>query len=226
MIPFIKRYVFHNFTLKVSSLLLAGGIWFMIYPDEEPAEVALRAPIVFQHMPTQLEISSETIPEAQIRVRGPERVIRRLQANEVHAEIDLAGAKAGERTFDLTSQQVRHPRDVIVVQVVPSQLHLAFDTRLTRQVEIHPRVTGIFADGEQIVKADADPQRITITGPKGHVEKVEAATTDPVDATGTRGSAVFTTNVYVPDPLVQVVEPTSTIRVTVTVQKITTAPSH
>jgi YbbR domain-containing protein len=226
MIPFFKRYVLHNFTLKVSSLLLAGGIWFMISPDEEPAEVALRAPIVFQHMPSQLEISSETIPEAQIRVRGPERVIRRLQANEVHAEIDLAGAKAGERTFDLTSQQVRHPRDVIVVQVVPSQLHLAFDTRLTRQVEIRPRVTGTFADGEQIVKADADPQRITITGPKSHVERVEAATTDPVDATGTRGSAVFTTNVYVPDPLVQVVEPTSTIRVTVAVQKIGTSPSH
>lgn len=224
MIPFFKRYVLHNFTLKISSLVLAGALWFTISPDEEPAEVALRAPIVFQHVPSHLEVSSETIPEAQIRVRGPERVIRRLQANEVHAEIDLAGTKAGERTFDLTSQQVRHPRDIVVVQVVPSQLHLTFDTRLTRQVEIHPRVTGVFADGEQIVKADADPQRITITGPKGHVEKVEAATTDPVDATGTRGSAVFTTNVYVPDPLVQVVEPTSTIRVTVTVQKIGTAP--
>lgn len=226
MTPFFKRYILHNFTLKVSSLLLAAGLWFMISPDEEPAEVALRAPIVFQHMPSLLEISSETISEAQIRVRGPERVIRRLQANEVHAEIDLAGTKAGERTFDLTSQQVRHPRDVVVVQVVPSQLHLAFDTRLTRQVEIRPRVTGSFADGEQIVKADADPLRITITGPKGHVERVEAATTDPVDATGTRGSAVFTTNVYVPDPLVQVVEPTSTIRVTVTVQKAASAPSH
>ncbi len=222
MIPFFKRYVLHNFTLKVSSLLLAAGLWFMISPDEEPAEVALRAPIVFQHMPSHLEISSETISEAQIRVRGPERVIRRLQANEVHAEIDLAGAKAGERTFDLTSQQVRHPRDVVVVQVVPSQLRLAFDTRLTRQVEIHPRVTGI----SDTFKAEADPHSITITGPKSHVERVEAATTDPVDATGTTGSAVFTTNVYVPDPLVQVVEPTSAIRVTVTMQKAGSAPSH
>jgi diadenylate cyclase len=165
------------------------------------------------------------IPEAQIRVRGPERVIRQLQANEIHAEIELADVKPGERTFELTSLQVRHPRDVTVVQVVPSQLHLAFDTRLTRDVEIHPRVTGNFADGDQIVKVDADPPRITVTGPRQHVEKIDAATTDPIDATGTRGSAVFSTNVYVPDPLVQVLQ-SSAIHVTVLVQKVGSASSH
>jgi YbbR domain-containing protein len=225
MIELLKRSVLHNFWLKTLSLLLAAGLWWQISPDEQPAEVSLHAPVVFQHVPQHLEISSETIPEAQIRVRGPERVIRQLQASEVHAEIDLGDAKAGERTFDLTSQQVRHPSDITVVQVVPSQLHLSFDTRLTRDVEIHPRVTGNFASGEQIAKVDVDPPRITITGPKHHVEKVDAATTDPLDATGTRGSAVFTTNVYVPDPLVQVVQPTS-IRVTVMVEKVGASPAH
>lgn len=225
MIGFLRRYVLQNFGLKVLSLLLAAGLWFMISRGEEPAEVALRAPIVFQNVPPQIEISSESIPEAQIRVRGPERVIRQLQASEVHAEISLAGVKPGDRTFDLTSELVRHPPDVEVRQVLPSQLHLSFDTRLTREVEIHPRVTGSFADGEQIVKVDADPSRITIIGPRHHVEKVDAATTDPVDASGTRGSAVFTTNVYVGDPLVQVVQPTS-IRVTVIVQKAGTGSAR
>jgi YbbR domain-containing protein len=218
MIAWFKRYVLHNFGLKLLSLVLATGLWFLISPDEQPAEVALRAPVVFQHVPPHLEISSESIPEAQIRVRGPERVIRQLQPNEVHAEIDLSGAKPGERTFDLTSQQVRRPGDVRVVQVVPSQLHLTFDTRLTRDVQIHPRVTGVFDEGEEIVKCQADPASITITGPKDHVERVYAATTDPVDATGTKGTAVFTTNAYVSDPLVQVLQ-TTAIRVTVTVEQ-------
>jgi hypothetical protein len=223
MMAFFKRWVLHNLGLKVLSLLLATGLWFLISPDEQPAEVALHAPIVFQHVPTQLEISSESIPEAQIRVRGPERVIRQLQANEIHAEIELADAKAGDRTYDLTSQQVRHPRDVTVVQVVPSQLHLAFDTRLTREVEIVPKVVGDFAPDER--KVEADPPRITITGPRHHVENILAATTDPVDATGTRGKAIFNTNVFVSDPLVQVLQPTS-IRVTVIVQKVGSATTH
>jgi len=225
MSGFFKRYIFHNFGLKILSLLLATGLWFMISRDEQPAEVAVRAPVVFQHVPPSLEISSETVPEAQIRVRGPERTIRSLRNNEVQAEIDLAGVKSGDRTFDLTSHEVRHPRELEVEQVVPSQLHLSFDTRLTRQVDVVPRVTGRFADGYDIVDKKADPARITITGPRHHVEKIGSATTDLIDATGTLGTAVFMTNVYVPDPLVQV-EQAPTIRVSVTVQKIGAPTSH
>ena len=213
MISFFKRYVLHNLGLKVLSLLLATGLWVAIARDPV-AEVAIRVPIEFLHVADNLEISSEVIPEAQIRVRGPGRFVRQLRSTDVHAELDLRNAKPGERTFDLTSQEIRRPQDLEVVQVVPSQVHLAFDTRLTREVEIHPRVTGTFVAGLQIAKVEVDPERITITGPRHHVEKVDSATTDPVDASGTRTRATFATNVYVADPLVQVAQPTS-IHVTV-----------
>ena len=225
MTGFVKRYVFHNFGLKVISLILATGLWFIISRDEQPAEIALRSPIVFQHVPPDLEVSSESVPEALIRVRGPERVIRGLRANEVQAEIDLADSKPQERTFELTTQQVRHPKDVEVKQIVPSQLHLVFDTRLTKEVDVRPRVTGTFGEGEQIVKVNAEPARITIVGPRRRVEKIDSATTDPVDATGTRGNAVFTTSVYVADPMVQI-DGAASIQVRVFVQKPGSDASH
>ena len=218
MMAFLRRWVLHNFWLKVLSLLIATGLWLAISPDQELAEVAVRVPIEFQHVPAHLEISSITIPEAQIRVRGPERLIRGLRSTDIHAELELGDAKPGERTFDLTAQQIRHDRELHVVQVVPGQVHLSFDTRLTREVEIHPRVTGNFVEGEQIGKVVVDPARISITGPKHHVEMVDAATTDPVDASGTRTQATFVTNVYVPDALVQVVQ-SAPVRVTVIMEK-------
>jgi YbbR domain-containing protein len=222
LINFFKRYVLHNLGLKVLSLLLAAGLYWAIARDPV-AEVAIRVPIEFLHVGDNIEISSEQIPEAQIRVRGPGRFIRQLRATDVHAELDLRDAKPGERTFDLTAQEIHPPQDVEVVQVVPSQVHLAFDTRLTREVEIHPRVTGTFVAGLQIAKVEVDPERITITGPRHHVERVDSATTDPVDASGTRSRQTFTTNVYVADPLVQVVQPTS-IHVTVVME--TAAATH
>ena len=225
MINLFRRYVIHNFGLKVLSLLLATGLWVVVSPDEQPAEVAVRAPIEFEDVPDTLEISSETIPEAQIRVRGPERLVRQLRSQDVRAHIDLADAKPGERTFDLTAQEIQRPREVSVVQVVPSQVHLSFDTRLTRDVEIRPRVTGSFLPGEQIVKVEADPPKITVTGPRQHVERLDSAITDPVDASGITGRVTFTTNVYVSDPLVQVVQPVL-IHVTVTVEKLTGGSGH
>jgi YbbR domain-containing protein len=225
MMSFCRRWVLHNFWLKVLSLLLATGLWLAISPDQEPAEVAVRVPIEFQHVPPHLEISSITIPDAQIRVRGPERLIRELRSGDIHAELELGDAKPGDRTFDLTAQQVRHQRDLTVVQVVPGQVHLSFDTRLTRDVKIRPRVTVNLAAGEQIGKVLMDPDSITITGPRNHVEAVDAATTDPVDASGTQTQATFVTNVYVPDALVQVVKPMP-VRVTVIMQKNPAAVSH
>jgi YbbR domain-containing protein len=224
MMGFLRRWVFHNFWLKILSLLIATGLWLAISPDQEPAEVAVRVPIEFEHVPQHLEINSVTIPEAQIRVRGPERIIRDLRSTDIHADIDLADAKPGDRTFDLTAQQIRHQRDLHVVQVVPGQVHLSFDTRLTREVEIHPRVTGDFLSGEQIAKVLVDPETITVTGPKHHVEMMDAASTDPVDASGTTNQATFVTNAYVADPLVQVVQPTP-VRVTVIMNKAAAAGS-
>jgi YbbR domain-containing protein len=224
MIKFLRRWVLHNFWLKILSLLIATGLWLAIAPDEETAEVAVRVPIEFQHVPQHLEINSVTIPEAQIRVRGPERMIRQLRSTDIHAELELGDAKPGERTFDLTAEQIRHQRDLHIVQVVPGQVHLSFDMRLTREVKIHPKVIGNFA-GEQIARVTVDPESITITGPQHHVEAVDAATTDPVDASGVTTQSTFVTNVYIPDALVQVVQPTP-VRVTVFMEKSTEAGGH
>jgi len=210
---FFQRIFVHNIGLKLVSLLLAIGLWTVVSRDPI-AEVEMRVPIEFHNLPDNLEIDSASFTEAQIRVRGPERVIHRLQAADLHAEIDLASVQSGERTFDLTSRQVRVPQDLEVVQIIPGQFHLSFDNRETRTVEVRPRVTGNFASGLRVKQVTADPSSVMITGPRHRVEAVEDATTDPVDVSGVMTRASFVTQAFVPDPLIQVVHPTP-IRVTV-----------
>jgi YbbR domain-containing protein len=120
----------------------------------------------------------------------------------------------------LNPRRIRVPDGIEVVQAVPSQMRLSFDARATRQVEIKPRVIGTFASGYRIEKVQANPNTITIIGPARHVQDVEAAVTDPVDATGVVGSATFVTHAYVADPLVRLADP-NPIHVTVTTQKNT-----
>jgi YbbR domain-containing protein len=222
MIDFLQRYVFAHFGYKVISLGLAVGLWWAVAHDPV-AEVGVTVPVEFHRIPSNLEISSVNIPEAQVRVRGPERLIHELRAQEVHVEVDLAGVKPGERTFDLTAQQVHLPRDLDVMQVVPSQVRLGFDVGLTREVEVRPRVIGTFAPGFGIAQVLAEPATVSISGPKQRVEAVEAATTDPVDVSGNMGRGTFVTNAFVPDPLVQIVRP-APIRVTVIMEKVAAEP--
>ncbi len=223
MIDLLQRYVFAHFGYKVVSLALAVGLWWAVSHDPV-AEVEVSVPIEFHRIPQNLEISSVNIPEALVRVRGPERVIHNMRPQEVHVEVDLAGVKPGERTFDLTAQQVHLPYQLEVTQVVPGQVRLSFDAGLTREVEVRPRVIGTFAPGYRIATVKAEPDKISISGPMQRVQAVEAATTDPVDVSGTMGRGSFVTNTFVADPLVQVVRP-APIRVTVTMEKVPAEPT-
>src|ERR1700733_14994154 len=213
MAGWVRRVFVQNFFFKFISLLLAIGLWLAV-ARSPIAEIEIRVPIEFRNLPDNLEIDSASFTTAEVRLRGPERAIHHLDPTDVRAEVDLSNVQPGERTFDLTARHVRVPQELEVVQIIPGQFYLSFDSRDTRTIEVHPRVTGNFASGMRVSQVNADPSSVTVTGPRGRVEALEAAGTDPVDASGTMTSASFLTQVYVADPLIQVVHP-KPIRVTV-----------
>ncbi len=220
-----RKYVLHNLGLKVLALLSAIALWYAV-AREPVAEIGFSVPIEFQHVPEALEITSEAVPEAQIRVRGPQRIIREVAASDVHPVIDLAGARTGERSYELNAARIGVPRGVQVVQVVPAQFLVSLDRRATRQVQVHPRVTGTLPPGYRLETVTSEPSMITITGPEGRVNAVEEAITDPVDASGVMDRMTTPVSAYVNDPLVRVVGPAQ-VRVTVTTGKTNgTAGTH
>ena len=211
----LRSLIRNNFWLKLISIALATGLWLAVKHDPS-SEVAVEVPVEFHNIPENLEISSENIPRAQVRMRGPERIVHRLQSSDIHVEVELGGVKSGERTFDLSARQVHLPRELEVEQIIPGQLRLTFDTRLNRQVKIQPRV--IPSTGYKIL---VEPSQVTVSGPRKRVEAVEAAITDLVDISGVMARTTFVTNAYATDPMVQVINPTP-VRVTVIPEKIHT----
>jgi len=210
---FFKRYVARNLLLKLIALASAVLLWSAV-AREPMVETAYSVPIELHQVPPNLEITTADIPLAQVRLRGPERRVRQLTPADVHPVINLAGTGTGEHTYDLTASQVRVPYRIEVVQVTPSEVHIGFDRSLVRQIEIHPRVTGQFEKGFGVVRVTEDPATITVIGPQAHVQAAGPAITDPIDVSGIRGAATFTTNAYVPDPLVREINPVQ-IHVTV-----------
>lgn len=217
MRDFFRKYIFNNLWLKLVALALAFLLWWAVAHDPT-VQAPIVAPLELQNAPENLEMSVEGPTQVKIRVRGPERTVRRLTPADVQVILDLTGVRAGERTFDLTAKQVRLPDAVEVVQIEPSQIHLTFDRSATRTVEVRPRVIGSLVTGYHIANVAADPSTINIVGPEHRVDDAGEAITDPVDATGVVGSATFTTHAYVTDPLVRVQKP-QPIHVTVTTAK-------
>jgi YbbR domain-containing protein len=203
MISRLRHLIFDHATLKLVSLIIAILMWYGVAHDPV-AEVSIRVPIEFTRPPKGLDYSSDVIPLALLRLRGPARVLRDLPEENVHAMIDLRDAVPGEHTYDLTPYQIQVPHEVEVVQVTPSRLRIVFDTRATRQVAVKPRIVGTLPAGYRIESVNTDPALLTISGPAKHVNAVENAMTDTVDVTGVAGQASFETMAYLPDPLVHI----------------------
>jgi YbbR domain-containing protein len=214
---FFRRVFVHNIGLKLLSLVIAVFLWTAI--SREPhAEVTLTVPIEFHNAPDNLEINSENIQQVQVRAAGAAGAVHSISTADVHAFVNLDATIPGEHTYDL---HVRVPRDVEVVQVIPSQFRISFDNRASRRVDVRPRVIGATAPGFRLEEVKVEPTSVMISGPEKRVNAIEAVITDPVDASGVMGHASFNTHIFVSDPLVRLMGP-STARVTV----VTDTRSH
>jgi YbbR domain-containing protein len=212
-----RGYVLENFWLKLLALLVAVLIWWAVTRDPD-AEIVFTVPIEFHHRPEHLVFSSETVPQAQVRLRGPARELRNLPQSEIQPIIDLQRVNPGVQTFSLDTSRIRVPRGVEVVQVIPSQLRLTFDVPARRQVKVEPRVVGTPAAGRSITAVLVEPATVWIDGPAHRVNAIENAVTDPVDANGIVDRATRLTSVAVADPLVRILHP-GPVRVTVITEK-------
>jgi YbbR domain-containing protein len=201
MIGRIRHFLFDNLSLKLASLIIALLMWYGVARDPV-AEISLQIPVEFIRPPKELDYISDMIPQAQIRLRGPARLLRDLPQGNVRVVVDLKGAVPGEHTYDITPDEIKVPHGVEVMQVTPSRLRLLFDEHQTRQVAVKPRVVGTLPPGYRLESVTANPAMLTITGPARHVNAIEYALTDAVDATGVAGEASFETMAYLPDPLV------------------------
>lgn len=214
---FFRKYVVRNLALKIVALAVAIFLWWSVGNDPI-VEIPITVPLEFHHAPDNLDMTSSSPLQAEITMRGPERLLRTITPAEVHAIINLDGVSGGERTFDITPKQVHLPHNVEVVQVVPAQIQVTFDRNAVRTVAVEPRVIGTLLSGYEITGVTADPAKIAIVGPERRLETISSALTDPVDASGVVGTATFTTHAYAADPLVRVQNP-QPVHVTVTTAK-------
>ncbi len=214
---FFYRLFVRDFWLKLVALMLAFLFWRAVANDPQ-AETTINVPLELHRIPDGLEISSETISEVQLRLRGAASKIRELRPREVHVELDLANTPSGEHTFELTPRQAHPPSGIEVLQVLPAQYRISLDRHATKMVEVRPHVLGTFASDRHIAQVMTDPMWVKIAGPAHRLAEVESASTDPIDASGTMARETFVTRPYVADPLVQISNP-QPIRVTVVMQE-------
>jgi YbbR domain-containing protein len=170
-----------NWHLKLLSALLACALWV----------AATSEGVIVQDLTVPVEISLKdgltlvgTYPtNGEVRLRGPETVLRRIDPlrHEMELLVDLTHATPGERTVHLDGGNlVGLPRGIEVAQITPNRLSLSVDEALTVEIPVEVSFVGEPPPGYFFYGSRAAPETLTIEGPRGLVEALTVMPTDPI----------------------------------------------
>lgn len=125
---FFRRLFFHNWHLKLFSLILAFLLWAS-YTSESQVEIGYLVPVEFSGVSEVLELSGDVPAQVHIRLRGRSAVLRRLTPADLAVTVSLDATPAGDTLILLSRQQIDLPPGVEVVRFSPSQIRIRLVSR-------------------------------------------------------------------------------------------------
>ena len=189
----------HHIGLKFVSIALAALLWVAV-SGEQTVERALRIPLEFTNLPSQLEVVGDAPNVVDVRVRGSSGALNRIGNGELVAVLDLRSARAGQRLFHLGGDDVRTPFGVDVVQVNPSTISMSFEPSGSKVIPVVPTIEGKPADGFVVGTVTAEPSTVEVLGPVSVLGKLTQAITEPVSINGASAPVTEDVNIGTPDP--------------------------
>jgi diadenylate cyclase len=210
------RFLTRNLIWKLFALVVAFGIWLNVASEPE-LEIIVSVPVEYNNIPKDLEISSTIVESIEVEARGPAGQLRSLNDSHVAEIVDFANVKSpGQRTFTLTSAQLKLPRGIHLIRTIPEQLRFQFEKRITRAVPVKVELSGKAPAGVSVAIVDIEPPDLTITGPESHVLNSKPLQADPFDLTGVDADTVRKLAVYAAEPEVRILNaPQVTVKIRV-----------
>lgn len=174
----IRKYILHDWKLKVLSLVLAVMLWFAIsHVGESKMSISVR--VLPQNLGKEFMITNIDTDDVLVMINGPVSILKNLRPRDVKVPVDLAEAKGGRYTMTIRKTDIVVPKGVRVEGVKPENLVVEIE----RAIEKHLKV---------IVKLDPKwmrvyrvkswyPRYVVVEGSKESLEKRNSVETIPVD---------------------------------------------
>jgi len=167
-------------------------------PDEKTIE---RVPVRLAAVPKSVAVIKQEIREVTVKLRGPTRLLRDIDAPSLVAEISLDGAQAPAQgsdvaTFFLLRENIRQVAGlgasatlapgIELLEVKPKAVPLTLDRMSTRSLPVEAVLEGAPAEDHEITEKRVIPDKVSVRGPQSVLKELKAIETVPILITGLR----------------------------------------
>lgn len=190
----MKKKIFRNWGLKLSSLLLAFILWFLAAQINNPKDTVTFSGIQVRLTNTELLDQEDKVYEimensdvVRVTIRAPKSVTRDLRASDIVAVADVS------KLTDINTIAISYS-----IQGLPSTsydtikgdhdvVRLNVEDRASKWIRVQNQTVGEVADGYVVMSSSADQTQIQVTGPASAVAKIYMARVE-VDVNGVSAS--------------------------------------
>jgi uncharacterized protein (TIGR00159 family) len=111
-----------NWLSKLVTFALAVGLWYVLVPGSSTVEVTYQIPVQVQNLVPEYRVVEVEPSRVNATFTGPKRAFYFFDPSKLKVEIDLSLAEPGRKSLRISEQNVRHPPNLTLQQLVPTTI--------------------------------------------------------------------------------------------------------
>lgn len=192
----LRSAMFDNVGLKFLSMVLAVTVFLLVNTDKD-REITARVGVSYT-LPEDRVLVSEPVDEVRVTIKGAWRRLRKFDEREIdRINLDLRRVSSGE--IAIANDMIHLPSGVTVTSINPHSVHIAFDRRIDKVVEVTPATTGRPQHGYIVAEVKPVPATIKLRGGEGMLAALTAIRTREIRLEGRNDSFTAETEIALPD---------------------------
>ncbi|MEE4263399.1 MAG: diadenylate cyclase [Desulfobacteraceae bacterium] len=164
------------------SLGLAVIFWSTIIVAQiQVVEKVVSVPVEYSSSNSKHVLVGEREKELQLYLAGAKSTLDGLNPSDLSVNIDLSKYGPGTQSLFITSDNVRLPKGVRLLETYPPSLELTLAAIVEQWATITPQLVGSLPEGVEISAIEVIPNRVRVLSPSPEEsEKFTSVTTTPI----------------------------------------------
>lgn len=192
----LQGAMFENVGLKFLSVVLAITVFLLVNTDKD-REITAHVGVSYT-LPEDKVLVSGRLDEIRVTLKGSWRRLRKFDERQIdRVSLDLRHVANGE--LAITNDMIHVPSGIAITGVSPRAVHVQFDKRVDKIVEVTPTVVGHPLHGYIVTEVKPAPATVKLRGGEGVLAALTAIRTREINLEGRSDSFAAETQVESPD---------------------------
>ncbi len=151
---------------------MAVGIWYVVVIGDQ-VDIQLEVNVEYKNVPNDLIITEGLVNSIEVRLRGPEALMRDIPASSRVHVVDLSALHKGRNVIPFIFLRNKTLRAFDVQDITPSRLIIMADTVQERNVNVKAQiVSSIPTSNFKIENVIVEPNNVLLRGPNNTVQNI------------------------------------------------------